>query len=110
MNRIVKYLQSIRKWTPYKQRMRATKEELMGIVDQEVESNQGIVLVAQKFGSQIRSRTVYVPLPGEEGILVRRVGRRCQVRRGSHEFDIDVKEFGALWRRCTEKNYKFILK
>ena len=110
MTRLVKYLQSIRKWSPWKERRKETEEDVMNIVAQEIETNAGTTLVVHKFGRQIRSRVIYIPLQGWQGVVVRRIGRRCQVKKGDLEFEMDAKAFNALWRTCTDKNYKYIVK
>lgn len=110
MIRLMRHLESIRKWSPWKKRQEETWEDLVNTIEQEIETNSGTTLVVHKFARQIRSRVIYIPLQGGDGIVIRRIGRRCQVRKGDLEFDIDVKTFNGYWRKCADKNYKYIMK
>lgn len=110
MNRLMRYIQHIKKWTPFKAKRQETVADLMNIVEQEVEMNPGTTLIVRKYGQQMRSRNIYIPLQDGTSVMLRRVGRRCQVKKGDAEFDIDPKAFAAIWRRCVDKKYKYILK
>ncbi len=110
MLRLVKYIQNIRSWSPFKAKQRETAQDILNIVEQEVESNKGITLVVHKFGRQLRSRVIFIPLKDGNSVMLRRIGKRCQGKKGDFEFEIDMKTFNGFWRTCIDKKYKYIVK
>lgn len=103
----MKYLVQFEKWLPWRQ---DEPEELSFIVESEIESNNNIVLVAHRIGRYIQSKTIIIPLFKGEKIIVRKIGRKSQIKKGNEEIDIDRQDFTRYWSKCIEKKYKFIWK
>jgi hypothetical protein len=110
MTRLLRYIQKVRKWATCKYRRQETEVDVMALVRQEVLNNSATTLVVHKYARQVRSRVIFIPLRDGGTVMVRRVGRSCQVKKGVIEFDIDLKEFNGFWMTCIDKNYKYILK
>lgn len=102
----MKYLAQFEKWFPWK----SEPEDLRSMVENEIDSNVAIVLVAHRLGRFIKSKTIIIPLQNNEKIIVRKIGKKSQIKRDKEELEIDRKEFNRYWYKCIDKKYKFIWK
>ena len=107
----MRYLTKFEKWKfPWKNADSNEPEDLKSIVENEIESNSGIVIVAFRLGKEIKSKTIIIPFDKRERIIIRMIGYRCEIKKGNDVLELDKKEFTRFWNKCVEKKYKFILK
>ena len=106
----MQYLTKFEKWKFPWSSSDDEPDDLKSIVENELESNSGTVMVAFRFGRQIKGRTIIIPLEGGVRIVIKRVGSQCQIKKNKEIIELDKKEFNRFWNKCIEKKYKFILK
>lgn len=106
MKCLMKYLAQFEKWFQWK----SEPEDLKSIVENEIDSNVNIVLVAHRLGRYIKSKNIIIPLQNNEKIVVRKIGNKSQIKKDKVELEIDRKEFNRWWYKCIDKKYKFVWK
>jgi hypothetical protein len=84
--------------------------DLRSLVENELETNDKTYMLAFRFGRQIRSRTIVIPLSETDKIIIKRVSNRCQIKHNDEIVELENKEFNKFWKKCIDKKYKYHLK
>jgi hypothetical protein len=103
----MEHLIKFQNWLPWSKASKKI-QDMRQLVEKQLDKNTNIVLFAYRYGDQVRSRVIQIPITASEKIIIKRIGTRCQISRGEEILDIEQKEFQSYWDKCISKKYKFI--